>query len=79
MPGVVPLEVVRRDLLLDERAEALAEQVVLLGEERAAHAPRLRRTEAQAPAIEAPRRGASTAGSRQRYQPSHTMPTPLNE
>ena len=37
MPAVLPLEVVRRDLPLDEGAEALAEQVVLVGEERAAH------------------------------------------
>ena len=34
---LVPLEVVRRDLPLDERPEALAEQVVVLGELRAAH------------------------------------------
>ena len=42
MPGVVPLEVVRHDLPLDERAEAVAEEVVLLGELRAAHAARIR-------------------------------------
>ena len=35
--GVVPLEVVGRDLALDERAEALAEEVVLVGELRAPH------------------------------------------
>ena len=35
--GVVPLEIVRRDLALDERVEALAEQVVFLGEVRAPH------------------------------------------
>ena len=35
--GVVPLEVVRSDLALDEGVEALAEEVVFLGEVRAAH------------------------------------------
>src|SRR5262249_15619531 len=36
-PGVVPLLVVRHDLALHERVEALAEQVVLFGELRAPH------------------------------------------
>ena len=37
MPVALPLEVVGRDLLLDELPEGLAEQLVLVVEDRAAH------------------------------------------
>ena len=61
---LVPLEVVRRDLPLDERAEAVAEQIVVLGELRAAHAARLRPRVGQAKHLRATtRRAGAPAGA----------------
>ena len=59
MPGLVPLDVVRHHLPLDEGAEAVAEQVVVLGELGAAHAARIRPHVGQANTSRATTRSAA--------------------